>query len=663
MATGQGIRAGKAFVELFADDTRLVRGLKAAEQRLKAFGASVRALGGKVMAAGAAIVTPLLAAAHQFAGVGANLDDLSQRTGVSAEALSELGHAAEMSGASLESLAGALFRMRRRIANAASGGGPAVRALRELGDQAKAITQLPVEDQFMHIVAALEGVENESLRAQYAFEIFGDGAKALLPLLNEGAAGIEAFRAQARRLGITLNSEDAAAAAAFSDAWDILKKSLAGVTAQLGAALIPLLTDVFTAITEVVTTVIAWVRQNQQLVIAVFKLAIAAIGAGAAFVVLGTMISGIGAVLGAFAGIVTGVGTVLAMLGKMVVLLLSPIVIVSAAVAALGAYLVYATGVGAKALSWLAERFVGLKDDALAAWQGIGDALASGDIGLAAKILWLTLKLQWQKGVAAINEVWATVKEFFLATWTEAVYGSARIATNAWAGLQTAWVHTVDFLRDAWSVFTTWLVQAWHTSIGFIKKAWIKLKSLFDDEVDAEAEITRINQEVAAKNQAAEDARNRQIFEREQARRQRLGQIEGERTGALDQLAQMRQEEHAARQRQNQADQTASEQALEQARKEWQDAIAEAARKRKETEAAPEPERMKKAQLHLSQMSELMTDLGDAKVSVKGTFSAFGARGIGAEGPAERTARSAEEIAKNTRGLLRQAQHGGIVFG
>src|SRR5690606_9974984 len=171
-----------------------------------------------------------------------------------------------------------------------------------------------------------------------------------------------------------------------------------------------------------------------------------------------------------------------------------------------------------------------------------------GDIGLAAKILWLTLKMEWQRGVAALNEVWATVRDFFLSVWTEAVYGAARIATNAWAGLQTAWVHTVDFLRDAWSIFTTWVVKAWHTASGFIQKAWIKLKSLFDSELDADAEIRRINEEVLAKNRAADEERDRIIVEREQARRQRLGQIESERTGALEQLDQMRDEEHAARQ-------------------------------------------------------------------------------------------------------------------
>ena len=37
MASARGIRAGRAFVELFTDDRKLVRGLKRASRRLKAF--------------------------------------------------------------------------------------------------------------------------------------------------------------------------------------------------------------------------------------------------------------------------------------------------------------------------------------------------------------------------------------------------------------------------------------------------------------------------------------------------------------------------------------------------------------------------------------------------------------------------------------------------
>lgn len=74
------------------------------------------------------------------------------------------------------------------------------------------------------------------------------------------------------------------------------------------------------------------------------------------------------------------------------------------------------------------------------AWQGIGDALAAGDIGLAAKILWLTLKMEWQLGVHSLNQLWIRFKEFLLSTATEVFSGSVAILTGAWASMQSAWV-------------------------------------------------------------------------------------------------------------------------------------------------------------------------------------------------------------------------------
>jgi len=70
MPSTQGIRAGRAFVELFADDSKLVRGLRAAEKKLKAFGQGIRNLGLKVLGIGAAILAPLAASAKLFSGYG-----------------------------------------------------------------------------------------------------------------------------------------------------------------------------------------------------------------------------------------------------------------------------------------------------------------------------------------------------------------------------------------------------------------------------------------------------------------------------------------------------------------------------------------------------------------------------------------------------------------
>ena len=56
MASAQGIRASRAFVELLADDSRLGYGLRRAKKRLKAFGDSVRGFGLKMAGIGAAII-------------------------------------------------------------------------------------------------------------------------------------------------------------------------------------------------------------------------------------------------------------------------------------------------------------------------------------------------------------------------------------------------------------------------------------------------------------------------------------------------------------------------------------------------------------------------------------------------------------------------------
>ena len=62
MAAGtQGIRAGKAYVELFADNSKLVRGLRLAEKKVKAFGERIGQLGQKLLKVSSLVALPLAA--------------------------------------------------------------------------------------------------------------------------------------------------------------------------------------------------------------------------------------------------------------------------------------------------------------------------------------------------------------------------------------------------------------------------------------------------------------------------------------------------------------------------------------------------------------------------------------------------------------------------
>lgn len=65
--SAKGIRAGKAYVEIGADNDPLSKGLRAAERKVKAFAASVTAIGGDLLKLGGLISTPFVAGTKVFA--------------------------------------------------------------------------------------------------------------------------------------------------------------------------------------------------------------------------------------------------------------------------------------------------------------------------------------------------------------------------------------------------------------------------------------------------------------------------------------------------------------------------------------------------------------------------------------------------------------------
>jgi len=67
MPSTSAIRAGRAFVELFADNSKLKSGLRAAERQLKDFGKHVRDMGLKLISVGSAVAAPMVAGVKVFA--------------------------------------------------------------------------------------------------------------------------------------------------------------------------------------------------------------------------------------------------------------------------------------------------------------------------------------------------------------------------------------------------------------------------------------------------------------------------------------------------------------------------------------------------------------------------------------------------------------------
>ena len=660
MVNAQEIRAGAAYIELYTKDSRLVKGLAAASARLKAFGASVQSLGFKTVAAGTAMLTPFLAAARHFATAGDQLNTMSQRTGVSVEVLSQLGYAAEQSGTDLEPLEATLRKMQKVLVEAAQGSKTAVAALASLGLSVADLGRLSPDAQFRLIADRLARIDNPARRAAVAMEVFGRSGTQLLPMMADGARGIRQLEAEARDLGLTMHKEDAEAATRLGDAFTALWKTVLAGASVVGSALAPLLSDLAASAARIVITLRKWVEQNKALVVTIFKLVAGVIAAGAGLIVLGTIIVGLGAVLGGIVTVFGAIGTAVAIVGKILSALLSPIGLVVAAFAALAAYLLYASGLGSAALAGLSESFAALKSDAIGAWRGIADALAAGDIALAAKILWLSLKMEWKRGIHFLNGLWIQFKDFFVSTVTGAVYGAARILNDGWAAIEVGWTETIGFLADAWSVFTNLLTKTWHTAVGFIQKAWVRLKAMFDEDIDVDAEVNRINREVTLSNASADQGMLEAVGRRDTERQARREQIEADRAGTEGMLGQMQAADDARRQAQYAQDLADTEGELARAREEWQAAIHKAAQERAAT-GMTDPTRLKKLQDSLADSGALLGE-EQRKIDTQGTFSALAARGLGADSLAERTAKATEQIVTNTKQLVDQAKQGKLVF-
>lgn len=662
MTASTGIRAGRAFVELFADDSRLVRGLKAAQKKIAAFGSAVSGMGKRMMALGGAIAAPLAAAAKATADSGAALWDMSQRTGVAVEALSALAFAADMTGADMETVETAIKRMQRSIANAASGSASAQEALATLGLTVRDLAGLSPDKQFEAIAARLRQIQDPTLRAAAAMELFGRSGTGLLPMVEQ----LEELTGQARDMGFIRSTASAREADEFDDALTLMSKAAKSLAGALGSAVIPILKEKAQWLMRLALMTRDWVKQNRGLIASAFQIATAVTLAGAGLYGLGKAITAAGTafkVLSVVAGVAhTVLGAVVSVLG----LMLTPIGLVVAAAAALGGYLLYASGAGGKALSWLGEKFNVLKDDALSAYQGIADALAAGDIGLAAKVLWLTLKMEWQRGVNWVSSIWNGALLWLKQRATEVFYGLVMVVETIWHGLEVAWIETTAFLSSVWTNFCAGIHHAWMWVVKSLQETWNKLKSVFDSSFNAEA----ANAAVEAQYQQARDQMwnqaKQQMGEREAQRAREREQAAATHEATMQELLREGEAAKAAQQAEYDRKMAANQTELDQARQEWQAALEQARQKRTAAEGAQGPDKMKGPEDLAAALRGQVAGLGDAlgkhTIGVAGTFNAMEARGLGAGGVADRIANAAEETARNTKKLLDEARNGGLAF-
>lgn len=225
----------KLVVRLEAQTAQYLAGMDRAERALAKFsrGSAVAAsaIGNAFANVAGSLARSFLSMSKAAIDNADNLNKLSQSTGISVEALSELQFAADLSGLSTEDLATSLAKLSRSSSEAAAGSKAQVDAFGRLG---VAVTNVDgslkgTEQLLLDVADRFSQLEDSAAKSALAQEIFGKSGAKLIPFLNAGREGLAAMRAEAAALGITISTEAAQAAERFNDTLSTVSAAAGGL--------------------------------------------------------------------------------------------------------------------------------------------------------------------------------------------------------------------------------------------------------------------------------------------------------------------------------------------------------------------------------------------------------------------------------------------------
>ncbi len=248
-----------------------------------------------MLGASAAVGGSILAVGKSTADYAGDMYDMARGAGIGVEAFQKLAYAGRMSGVETEKLSASLVKFDRMVAEATGGNKTYMQTFEDLGikikDSAGNLRQ--PNEIFEDVADIFHNTEDGIGKTALAVELFGKSGADLIPMLNDGKAGLKAFYAEAERLGLALSNEMIAKGDAFSDQLENIGEQVKGVKLQLGAALIPALSAATEKISKVIDKITKWVQENPELAATIGNIAMTT---GKWIAILGTAAIAIGSV-------------------------------------------------------------------------------------------------------------------------------------------------------------------------------------------------------------------------------------------------------------------------------------------------------------------------------------------------------------------------------
>ncbi len=497
-------------------------------------------------------------------------------------------------------------------------------------------------------------------------KLFPDSAalRGIVPALNNLKGFESDLDAMQSRAGLA-DKAYAKLSKTLTHAFNRIKQAGIITLGIMGEALSEPVAKAAAIVSQYAGVVIDLLSKNQSLVRSA-ALVIAGIAAvGVILMSTGVAAQAVAFIFGGLSGIITGsvgvIGTLLTVLGA----LISPMGLVIVAATGIGIAILSMTDIASKTLRWLSDRFDELKDRALIAWQGIRDALASGDLSLAAKILWQALKVEWQRGIYQIESLWYSFKYTIVNIASQTLYKVTKVLVDAWHGLRILWVQTTTFLSDAWTTMTAGLQSTFRSAQLKVEEGMHHLIGLFDKDynVDMAINIARTNANADKANISRQ--RDATLAENKQQYDSDLARIDHERQTQQNLIDQEQAVGNKTRQTQYEKQMATALDDLEKTRAEYQQLLQQAAQN-KPPEANQSGDQPSSPDNLIDTLKKKLAELGGQIGSLspnqqaRGTFNSAALQGLMTnQSIAQRTAAASEDTARYVKKLYNEVQNGG----
>lgn len=511
--------------------------LSAFERTTSKIGRSMTKAGTVMLGASAAVGGSILAVGKSTADYAGDMFDMARSTGMGVESFQKIAYAAKMSGIEAEKVTTSFIKFDKMIVDAAGGNKAYMQTFKDLGIQIKdsAGNLRQPNEIFEDVAEIFHNTKDGAAKTALAVELFGKSGAELIPMLNDGKSGLQAFYAEAERMGLVLSAEAIGKGDAFSDQLEQIGQQVKGVKLQLGTALIPALSAAAEKIAAVIDKITRWVQENPELAATIGNIAMTT---GKWIAILGTAAIAIGSVafiilqfrkaFRAMSDAVTiGISIFKNIKNTFLVvdkamkgytktqklatvatklfnkaLKANPILTIISLIIALGAVVYSVIKNWDKIAAWFKKLWDAIVGIFKAAWEAIKKVWSTvtgwfsnlwGGIKAGAGKAWEGIKNTINKAREGVQKAWGSVKGWFSNLWGNVKSG----ISNAWGGIKDWFsnLQPVEWMRGAWENVGTFFENLgprfYEWGKNLLQGLWNGITSMVDKIVEGMKNIGR----------------------------------------------------------------------------------------------------------------------------------------------------------------------------